>query len=142
MLLCYYPFNMLHTFLVPEKTIVSAKGDGSAIELKVATGRVFLLALAITNVVEQESIEVSIYGSADGVAWDTKPLLMFSQQFYLAEVPRLLDLTAQPDVKLIRAHWEVARWGRHGEPAMFEFHISLREVPAEILAEAVGRRPV
>jgi hypothetical protein len=33
----------------------------------------------------------------------------------------------------------VGRWGRGTETPMFEFHVTLREVPQEILAEAAGR---
>jgi hypothetical protein len=130
---------MMEAFLVPEKTTVTAKGDGPALELKPAQGRVFLLTLAITNVIEQESLDVSVHGSADGAAWDAKPITAFPQKFYREEVPLLLDLTARPEVKFIRAHWEVARWGRGSETPMFEFCVSVREVPQEILAEAAGR---
>jgi hypothetical protein len=130
---------MMEAFLVPEKTTVTTKGDGPALELKPVEGRVFLLTLAITDIIEQESLDVSIHGSADGAAWDAKPIVAFPQKFYREEVPLLLDLTARPEVKFIRAHWEVARWGRGTETPMFEFHVTLREVPREILAEAAGR---
>lgn len=127
-------------FLVPEKTMATAKGDGPAIELKPEESRVFLLTLAITDIIEQESLDVSIFGSADGATWDAKPIVAFPQKFYREEAPLLLDLTARPEVKFIRAHWEVARWGRGTEIPMFEFHVTMREVPQEILAEARGRR--
>ena len=130
---------MLEAFLVPEKTTVTAKGDGPTIELKPSDGRVFLLTLAITDIIEQESLDVSIFGSSDGAAWDAKPIVAFPQKFYREETPLLLDLAARPEVKFIRAHWEVARWGRGTETPMFEFHVTLREVPQEILAEAAGR---
>ena len=130
---------MLEAFLVPEKTVVNAKGDGPALDVGQAEGRVFLLTLAITNIVEQESLDVAIYASADGAAWDAKPVAAFPQKFYREEVPLLLDLSARPEVKFIRAHWEVGRWGRGSELPMFEFHVTLREVPQEILAEAAGR---
>ncbi|HUM05972.1 MAG TPA: hypothetical protein VLT90_10975 [Terriglobales bacterium] len=130
---------MPDTFLVPEKTTVSAKGDGPALELKPSQGRVYLLTLTITDIIEQESLDVSIFGSADGATWDAKPIVAFPQKFYREEVPLLLDLTARPEVKFVRAHWEVNRWGRGTETPMFEFHVSLREVPREILAEAAGR---
>jgi hypothetical protein len=130
---------MTDAFLVPEKTTVTAKGDGPIVEVRPAEGRVFLLTLAITNIIEQESLDVSIHGSTDGATWDLKPIVAFPQKFYREEVPLLLDLTARPDVKFIRAHWEVARWGRGTETPMFEFHVTLREVPQEILAEAAGR---
>jgi hypothetical protein len=130
---------MMDAFLVPEKTTVTAKGDGPILELKPAEGRVFLLTLAITNIIEQESLDVSIHGSTDGAAWDLKPVVAFPQKFYREETPLLLDLTARPEVKFIRAHWEVARWGRGSETPMFEFQVTLREVPREILQEAAGR---
>jgi len=130
---------MTDAFLVPEKTMVTAKGDGPMVEVKPAESRVFLLTLAITNIIEQESLDVSVHGSTDGAAWDPKPIVAFPQKFYREEVPLLLDLTARPEVKFIRAHWEVARWGRGTETPMFEFHVMLREVPREILVGAAGR---
>ena len=130
---------MMEAFLVPENTVVNAKGDGPAFDVSRVEVRVFLLTLAITNIVEQESLDVSIFASADGATWDPKPVAAFPQKFYREEVPLLLDLAALPEVKFIRAHWEVGRWGRGPETPMFEFHVKLREVPQEILAEAAGR---
>jgi hypothetical protein len=130
---------MMEALLVPEKTVVNAKGDGSAHDVSRAEGRIFLLTLDITNVIEQQSLDISIYGSADGATWDAKPILAFPQKFYREEVPLLLDLTARPEVKFVRVHWEVARWGRGDQTPMFEFSVTLREVPREILAEAAGR---
>jgi hypothetical protein len=130
---------MMEAFLVPDKTAVSAKGDGPALDLKPTQGRVFLLTLAITDIIEQESLDVSIFASADGTTWDPKPVVAFPQKFYRAESPLLLDLAARPEARFIRAHWEVNRWGRGTETPMFEFHVTLREVPPEILQEAVGR---
>ena len=129
----------MDAYLVPEKTTVTTKGDGPILELQATEGRVFLLTLAITNIIEQESLDVSVHGSSDGAAWDLKPIVAFPQKFYREELPLLLDLTSRPELKYIRAHWEVARWGRGSETPMFEFHVTLREVPQEILQEAAGR---
>jgi len=126
---------MLNTFLVPEKTVVTAKGDSATVDVSGASGRVFLLTLEITNIIEQESLDVAIYGSADGATWGAKSAAVYPQKFYRGEFPLLLDLTAHPDVKFVRAHWEVARWGRGGETPMFEFGLTLKEIPAEILRE-------
>ncbi|MGB8013664.1 MAG: hypothetical protein WCF68_18785 [Terriglobales bacterium] len=130
---------MMQAFLVAENTVVNAKGDGPALDVSRAEGRIFLLTLAITNIIEQESLDVSLFGSADGAAWDAKPIAAFPQKFYREEIPLLLNLTERPEIKFIRAHWEVARWGRGADTPMFEFHVTLREVPQEILAEAAGR---
>ena len=129
---------MIDTVLVPEKTVVSAKGDGPAVDVSGAASRVFLLTLNITKVIEQESIDVTIGGSADGSTWSPKPIDSFPQKFYAGQHPILLDLSSQPDIKFLRAHWEVSRWGR-GEPTpMFEFHITIKEVPPDILKEATA----
>jgi hypothetical protein len=127
---------MLDTFLVPAKTVVTATGDGAALDLGPAPNRVFLLSLTITNIVEQEALEVSVYTSLDGTAWSAKPSVSFGQKFYCGEHPLLLDLTAQPDVHFVRAHWETLRWGRGPEAPMFEFGVALKEVPPEVLVEA------
>jgi len=124
--------------LVPAHTAVSAKGDGAAVDVSGAANRVFLLTLAITKIIEQESLDVSIFGSADGAAWDAKSIAAFPQKFYSGESPLLLDLTAHPAVKFVRAHWEVARWGRGVETPMFEFGVTMKEIPPDILKEATA----
>jgi len=125
----------INAVLVPAQTVVSAKGDGPAVDVSSAASRVFLVTLGITKIIEQESFELSIFGSADGATWSAKSIAAFPQKFYCEESPLLLDLTAHADVKFIRAHWEVARWGRGTETPMFEFGAILKEVPANILKE-------
>ncbi len=67
------------------------------------------------------------------------PLRHFPQKFYCGETPLLLDLTEHADVKFVRAHWEVARWGRGTETPMFEFGVTMKEVPARYSARGDGR---
>jgi hypothetical protein len=128
---------MTDVVLVPSQT-VTAKGDGSSLDVSGAANRVFLVTLAITRIIEQESLDVSVYGSADGAAWGPKSIAAFPQKFYCGESPLLLDLTGHTDVKFVRAHWEVARWGRGTETPMFEFGVAMKEVPANILKEAAA----
>ena len=124
--------------LVPAGTTASAKGDGPAADVTGAHTPVFLVTLAITKIIEQESLDVSIYGSADGTTWSAKSIAAFPQKFYCEEVPLLLDLREHPDVKFVRAHWEMARWGRGVETPLFEFGVSMKEVPSDILREATA----
>jgi len=126
------------TVLVPVNTVASAKGDGASVEVSGASNRVFLVTLTITKIIEQESLDLSVYGSADGTTWGVKSIAGFPQKFYCGETPLLLDLTAHPDVKFVRAHWEVARWGRGTETPMFEVGATLKEIPANILKEATA----
>ena len=136
--LCYNPFAMTitETVLVHPHTAATAKGDGPSVDVSGAPNRVFLVTLAITKIIEQESLDVSIYGSADGATWSPKSIAAFPQKFYCEDSPLLLDLNAHPDVKFVRAHWEVARWGRGTETPMFEFGVTMREVPPAVLREA------
>jgi hypothetical protein len=129
---------MLNTFLVPQNTVVNAKGNSSPVELGGAANRVFLLTLEITDIVEQESLDLSIYGSGDGTTFGPKPIAVFPQKFYRGSHPLLLDLTGHLEIKFIRAHWEVNRWGRGSETPMFEFQVAIKEVPPEILNEATA----
>jgi hypothetical protein len=127
---------MIDISLVKERIVATCKGDGPATELGDGVGKVFLVTLEICKIIEQESLDVSIYGSADGATWSPKSIAAFPQKFYCGESPLLLDLTAHPDVKFIRLHWEVARWGRGTETPMFEFDVRMKEVPADVLREA------
>lgn len=129
---------MTDAFLVPQSTTVTAKGDAGAINVSSAVNRVFLLTLQIDKIVEQEALDVSIYSSSDGATWSAKPLTAFPQKFYAGDHPLLLDLRAHSDVKFVRAHWDVNRWGRGSETPMFEFSVSIKEVPADILKEATA----
>ena len=128
---------MTESYLIAPATVVTSKGDGPAVNLP-AAGKVFLLSLNITRVLEQEAIDVSVWGSADGATWDAKPLAVFPQKFYPGQHPLLLDLAQRPEVKALRAHWEVNRWGRGSETPMFELGLQLREVPPDILQATVA----
>lgn len=127
---------MLDAFLVPLKTAVTAKGDSEPLDIIGATSRVFLLTLTISAIVEQEAIDISLFTSADGATWDTKPVASLPQKFYPGDYPLLVDLSAAADAKLVRAHWEVNRWGRGSTAPRFEIGIRLREISKEALQEA------
>ncbi len=127
---------MFDVFLVPEKTIITAKGDSEPLDVSAASNPVFLLTLSITDVIEQESIEVSLFTSADGTTWDPKPVASFPQRFYIGSYPLLVDLSAASGAKFVRAHWEVNRWGRGVTTPKFELGMRIREVAREELLEA------
>ena len=129
---------MIDASLIKGKIVATCKGDGPAIDLSEATNRVFLVTLEITKIIEQESLDISVYGSPDGATWGAKSLAAFPQKFYCGESPLLLDLTEHADVKFIRLHWEVARWGRGTETPMFEFSLRLKEIPADVLREVAA----
>jgi hypothetical protein len=123
---------MLDTYLV-QPTRVEAKGDGAVVNVSGATSPVFLLSLQITAIVEQESLDVSIFGAPDENSWAKEPVASFPQLFYPGDYPILLDLRGKSDVRYLRAHWEVNRWGRGSTTPEFGFSLRVREVPMEML---------
>jgi len=127
---------MFNASLIPEKTVVREKGDGPVVDISSVGGKVLLVTLHITDIIEQQSLDVSVWGSADGAAWGDKALVSFPQKFYRGQHPLLLDLSKHVGVKFLRAQWRVERWGRHAEGPRFELQLSAQEVPQDVLAAA------
>lgn len=115
--------------LVAPHTQVTQNGDGTAADVSASHTRTFLCRMEISDQIEQESIDVSIFGSEDGQNWPPKPILKLPQRFYRGETRMVLDLTMRPEVKFIRARWELNRWGRVAPLPMFAFGLRLTEVP-------------
>ena len=115
--------------LIPADTRLEASGDGASFNISESATRTFLCRLTITDQIEQESLDVSIWGSADGETWPKKPLLKLPQQFYRGTTKLVLDLSLRPEVKFIRARWELNRWGRVAPTPMFVAGMDLVEVP-------------
>jgi len=116
--------------LIPPRTRVTQNGDGAAQDVSASPTRTFLCTLVISDQIEQESLDVSIWGSADGQEWGKQPLLKIPQSFYRGHVKQVLDLTARTETKYIRARWELNRWGRVAPTPMFVIGLHLDEVPA------------
>ena len=116
--------------LLPPHTRVTASGNGEHFDISASATRTFLCTLDITEQIEQESIDMWIFVSADGHTWPAKPFLMLPQQFYKGRTRLLLDLTLHSEVRFIRAHWVLNRWGRVAPTPMFVISFTLEEVPA------------
>jgi hypothetical protein len=127
--------TMLDAVLVPAGTVLTQKGDSPTVEIT-AENRVFLLTLKITEVVEQEYIELWLQGSPDGTTWGATPLATLPQRFYPGDYPSLIDLSADSATKFLRIHWELSRWGRGELAPRFVCGVTLKEVPPELLQEA------
>jgi hypothetical protein len=113
---------MKEQVLLPEQT-VEGNGEGPALELGDAVGQKFLLTLDVSRVVEQESLDVSLWGSEDGSTWNK--LAAFPQKFYTGTHQLLVDLTPHPSVRFIRGKWEVNRWGKGELKPRFTFSVRL-----------------
>ncbi|HEY4900497.1 MAG TPA: hypothetical protein VIH91_06735 [Terriglobales bacterium] len=127
---------MVDAFLIPNNTVITAKGDSEPLDVSAASNTAFLATLSITKIVEQQAIEVSFFTSADGATWEAKPVASLPQKFYIGVYPLMVDLSQASGAKFLRAHWEVSRWGRGPATPNFEIGLRVREIPAELLHEA------
>ena len=124
---------MLPSFLIPE-AVIREDGAGPEVSLGSSQGKLLRLTLGITRIIEQESLEVSIWGSADNTNWGAKPLLCLPQKFYCGLYRLLLDLGPAPEVQYLRAKWKVNRWG-HGEgKPLFGAYLFVEEAAEQVLA--------
>jgi hypothetical protein len=126
--------------LIPANTRLETNGDGAAFDISASATRTFLCRLTLTDQIEQESLDVSIWGSADGETWTKKPLLKLPQQFYRGTTKLILDLSLRPETKLIRARWELFRWGRVAPTPMFVAGLELVEIPPMSRETPTARR--
>src|SRR5689334_3961705 len=95
---------MLPEFLIEETTIREG-GTGPAVDLGEKRADTVILTFGITRIIEQESIDLSVWGSADGAEWGARPLATFPQKFYCGTYQILVDLSAHPEVRYVRVKW-------------------------------------
>ena len=96
-----------------------------------------MLTLGITRIIEQESIDVSIWGSPDGAEWGAKPLAAFPQKFYCGTYQILLDLTDHPNIRYLRAKWQVNRWGKGDPKPLFAIYLFIQSMDRQLVAAGV-----
>src|SRR5256886_1680568 len=89
--------------LIPANSLMNANGDGPAFDISASPTRTFLCCLTVTDQIEQESLDVSIWGSAEGETWTKRPLLKLPQQFYRGTTKMILDLSLRAEIKFIRS---------------------------------------
>lgn len=119
----------LELALIPSGTKLESNGDGESFNVASSETRTFLCRLAISDQIEQESLDVSIWGSANGQDFGKRPLLKLPQQFYRGTTKMVLDISLRPEVTFLRAKWELNRWGRVSPTPMFVAELRLEEIP-------------
>jgi len=125
---------MKSQFLLPE-TVARHDGTGPEIALEDNGSDLLLLTLGITRIIEQESLDLTIWGSTSGGSWIQ--IAAFPQKFYCGTYSLLLNLKNHPDIKEIRAQWKMSRWGRGDLTPLFGFYLFVEE--ANVAVAAGGR---
>ena len=116
------------SYLVPPDTLVETPGESPALDLGPLAGRPILVALRITDIVEQESLHVSVWGSADGKDWGRQSLFWYPEKFYRGVTPAAVDLRQRPEIRFLKARWEVNRWGRGYPRPYFKMSVEVQEL--------------
>ena len=119
----------LELSLIPANTTLDSNSVGEPIAISESESRTFFCVLTITEQIEQESLDVSIWGSPDGQDFGKLPLLKFPQQFYNGATKMILDVSLRPEVKYLRARWDLNRWGRVSPTPRFVASLELEEIP-------------
>ena len=114
--------------------MIREEGKGPECDLGDSQGKLLMLTLGITRIIEQESLDVSILGSPDKNDWGQKPLISFPQKFYCGSYQVLLDLSGRPDIKYLRVQWKANRWGRGADKPLFGFYLFAQEAATQALA--------
>jgi hypothetical protein len=128
---------MLPNFLLPE-SIARSDGKGPEVVLGSKQGKLLVLTLGITRILEQESLEVSVWGSTDGENWGSRPLATFPPKFYCGIYSILLNLVSSQDVRFVRVQWKMSRWSRQEFTPMFGFYLYAEESGARVGTAAVA----
>ncbi len=105
---------------------IEGNGESPLLDLGSLAGKALGVVLGIQASVEQQSLEVTVWGSADGETWASAPLLHFPQKFYAGVSELLLDMSGHPDVRYLKAKWTANRWGRGSTKADFRAYLFVR----------------
>jgi hypothetical protein len=130
----------LQLSLIPANSKLESNAVGQAFDISSSESRTFLCRLTITKQLEQESLDVSIWGSPDGQAFGRTPLLKIPQQFYRGSTKMVLDISLRKEVRFLQAKWEVNRWGRVSPTSLFVAELTLEEIPP-MAENTTTRRP-
>jgi hypothetical protein len=122
---------MLRNVLLPE-SIARADGTGPEFDLGSKRGKLLVLTLGITRILEQESLEIFVFGSPDGDQWDPRPLAKFPPKFYCGLYSILLNLGSRSEVKYLRVQWKMSRWSKREKMPMFGFYLFVEESGARV----------
>jgi hypothetical protein len=120
-------------FLLPETTVRDA-GTGPVIDLREERGGTLFLTLGINRIVESESIEVDIWGSHDGINWGNAPIASYPQKFYCGVYQMEVDLDRLPQVRFVRAQWQVNRWARSTDKPLFTMYLLVQTLDRTLFA--------
>lgn len=111
--------------LLLEETFADEDGFGPIYPLVGQQGKLLILTLGITRIIERDSILTSIWGSEDGKDWGLTPLASYTPKYYCGLYSITLNLASRPEVQYLRVHWHVTTWkGRKEQYPVCGFYVA------------------
>jgi len=123
---------MLPTFVLTERQVTDS-GFTPALDLGTTITDPIEIILGITQAKEQQSLDLSIWGSEDGQNWGERPLLAFPQKYYCGTYQMPLN-PGRRRIRFLQARWNVSRWGHSPRTTVFSFYIMARDLQARSMA--------
>jgi hypothetical protein len=120
------------------ESVRNGDGVGPIVTLDEYCGKLMVVTLGITDVVERTGLTVSVWGSSDKDDWGTQPLLTFRQRQYCGVYSVLLNMAMYTDVRYLRVQWNMKRWGKGERSPLFGFEVFLEESGARVSSSAVA----
>jgi hypothetical protein len=113
-------------------------GVGPVAALEEYSGKLLVITLEITDVVERTGLTVSIRGSENQSEWGIQPLLKFRQRQYCGVYSVLLNMAAHPEVRYLRVEWSTSRWGKTERVPAFGFKVFVEKSGARVRSSATA----
>jgi len=123
--------------LLPEETI-RGNGNGPDMALSAARGNPLHLVLVITRMMEQQTLEIRVWGSVDGIEWGHQPLLVMPRRYYCGTYQQVLDLTTQPHISYLRVDWVLRSWNPTTTTRLATFSMTADKVAERVHAMAMA----
>ena len=123
---------MLPNFLV-EETTVRESGHSAVFNAQELSDQSLAITFGITHAVENETIEIDIHGSYDGVNWASEPLARFAPKSWCGTYRLTLP---RADAQYLRAAWRVSRWSSADNQPFFRIYLFAEAARVRAMATA------
>lgn len=121
-------------YLIPER-IENTDGVGPAIDLGELQGKLLVVTLGINDVLEEEGLAISIWGSSSGTGWGPRPLLSMPPKSYCGVYATILNLARHPEVRFLRVQWTMIPRSQRNSGLKFGFYVALEDSLSHINAQ-------
>lgn len=121
--------------LFPE-TEVRGAGHGPVIALGTYKGKPLNVTVQVSQISQNQSLDLEILGSADGDSW--LRLAVFPHRFYCGHYQYQLNLQAHPEIAFLRIGYQLKNWAPSRGSTVSSFAVHCE--PAAPIAVAAGSR--